>query len=56
VYDEICCAADGGMRARVRVLRGGNPVIAALTIAAGVAIGLFCPPLGIAMPCASTTT
>jgi hypothetical protein len=48
VYDEICFAADGGMRARVRVLRGGYPVSAFKT-AAQIAAGASGPLIGMAV-------
>lgn len=37
------------MRACLRVLRGSSPVSTVLQIAAGVAIGLLCPLLGLGL-------
>lgn len=47
MYVDSNPAADGGMRARVRVLRGGD---AMMGMALGAAIGaclIACPPVGI---------
>jgi hypothetical protein len=47
--DYQTVAAAGGMRGCCRALRGSVRVSTIIQIAIGVAIGVLCPPLGIAM-------